>query len=35
MRKIVLYLNDEVVGIDIDDNASDAEIEEQHMTTKK
>lgn len=29
MRKIVLYLNDEVVGIDIDDNASDAEIEEQ------
>lgn len=29
MRKIVIHLNDEVVGISIDDNASDKEIEEQ------
>nr|DAF27359.1 MAG TPA: hypothetical protein [Caudoviricetes sp.] len=29
MRKIVIHLNDEVLGIAIDDNASDAEIKEQ------
>lgn len=29
MRKIVVHLNDEVVGISIDDNASDKEIKEQ------
>ena len=29
MRKIVVYLNDEVLGIAIDDNASDKEIKEQ------
>lgn len=29
MRKIVIYLNDEVIGIDIKDNASDKEIKEQ------
>lgn len=29
MRKIVIHLNDDVVGIAIDDNASDKEIKEQ------
>ena len=29
MRKIVIHLNDEVLGISIDDNASDKEIKEQ------
>lgn len=29
MRKIVIHLNDGVVGIAIDDNASDKEIKEQ------
>lgn len=29
MRKIVIHLNDKVVGIAIDDNASDKEIKEQ------
>ena len=29
MRKIVVYLNDEAVGISIDDNASDKEIKER------
>ena len=29
MRKIVIHLNDDVVGISIDDNASDKEIKER------
>lgn len=29
MRKIVVYLNDEVIGITVDDNASDKEIGEK------
>ena len=29
MRKIVLYLNDEAIGITVDDNASDKEIGEK------
>lgn len=29
MRKIVVHLNDDVIGIAIDDNASDKEIKEQ------
>lgn len=29
MRKIVIHLNDDIVGIAIDDNASDKEIKEQ------